>query len=85
MLVLQNNGVGVICAKGPGVSCGLVEKFDDAVVQSFSAKFLRLSCKRSVDEKPIFTFKENDGVIRMMCSRNKPHHNFMVTFFEGQV
>ncbi|KAI4826426.1 hypothetical protein KUCAC02_029874, partial [Chaenocephalus aceratus] len=29
-----------------------------------SAKFLKQSCKRSVDGKPIFTFRENDeGVI----------------------
>ena len=33
---------------------GLVEKVDDADI---SAKFLRQSCKRSVDGKPIFTFK----------------------------
>ena len=40
---------------------GLVEKVDDADI---SAKFLRQSCKRSVDGKPIFTFRENDeGVI----------------------
>ena len=40
---------------------GLVEKVDDADI---SAKFLRQSCKRSVDGKPIFTFKDNDeGVI----------------------
>ena len=40
---------------------GLVEKVDDADI---SSKFLRQSCKRSVDGKPIFTFKDNDeGVI----------------------
>lgn len=39
---------------------GLVEKVEGADI---SAKFLRQSCKKSVDGKPIFTFKENDGVI----------------------
>lgn len=39
---------------------GLVEKVEGADI---SAKFLRKSCKKSVDGKPIFTFKENDGVI----------------------
>ena len=40
---------------------GLVEKVDGADI---SAKFLKRSSKRSVDGKPIFTFKENDeGVI----------------------
>ena len=34
---------------------GLVEKCDDADIR---AKFLRQSCKRSLDGKPIFTFKE---------------------------
>ncbi|CAL8274915.1 unnamed protein product [Gadus morhua 'NCC'] len=41
---------------------GLVEKVDDADI---SAKFLRQSCKRSVDGKPIFTFKDNDEEV--MC------------------
>ena len=59
MLVLLNSGVGVICAKGPGGGrrCGLVVKVDEA---NITAKFLRQSGKRSVDEKLIFTFKEND-------------------------
>ncbi len=40
---------------------GLVEKVEGADI---SAKFLRQSCKKSVDGKHIFTFKENDeGVI----------------------
>jgi len=39
---------------------GLVEKVEGAEI---SAKFQRQSCKKSVDGKPIFTFKENDGVI----------------------
>lgn len=40
---------------------GLVEKVEGADI---SAKFLRKSCKKSKDGKPIFTFKENDeGVI----------------------
>ncbi|KAI4799631.1 hypothetical protein KUCAC02_016758 [Chaenocephalus aceratus] len=29
-----------------------------------SAKFLKQSCKRSVDGKPIFTFRENDVIPR---------------------
>ena len=44
---------------------GLVEKVDDADI---SSKFLRQSCKRSVDGKPIFTFKDNnEGVIEVIC------------------
>ena len=39
---------------------GLVEKVDGADI---SAKFLKRSSKRSVDGKPIFTFKQNDGDI----------------------
>ncbi|KAA0721776.1 hypothetical protein E1301_Tti014251 [Triplophysa tibetana] len=40
---------------------GLVEKVEGGDI---SAKFLRQSCKKSVDGKSIFTFKENDeGVI----------------------
>lgn len=41
---------------------GLVENVEG---DEISAKFLKQSCKRSVDGKPIFTFRENDeGVIR---------------------
>ncbi|KAF3845089.1 hypothetical protein F7725_008252 [Dissostichus mawsoni] len=40
---------------------GLVENVEG---DEISAKFLKQSCKRSVDGKPIFTFRENDeGVI----------------------
>ncbi|KAL2086177.1 hypothetical protein ACEWY4_017236 [Coilia grayii] len=48
---------------------GLVEKVDGADI---SAKFLRRSSKKSLDGKPIFTFKENDeGVIPREDVRKK--------------
>lgn len=59
---------------------GLVEKVDGADI---SAKFLRRSSKKSLDGKPIFTFKENDEGVIPREDVPYPHHKNLEAQPEG--